>query len=375
MKSLKEADARGKRVFLRVDYNVPIRDGVVYDDNRIESSLPTIRHLIEQQAKIIIGTHLGRPAGSKDLSLSTIPLAKELAKILQRKVYASDFITGPEVRNVIGQMQSGDIFVLGNLRFNPSEEANDGGFASSLASMAEVYVNDAFPVCHREAASIAAITRYIPSYAGLRLEQEITTLGSLLSNPVHPFVLIVGGVKVNDKASVIKYLAPKVDKILIGGAVANTFLAASGEDISHSLFEPKMVLDCQMVLRKYSRKIMLPIDATRETTGHGYKIMDIGPATINRFSKEIKRAKTVLWNGNLGYTEDDRYAIGTKKIAESIAQDKRTAIVAGGDTAAYMDTHNLAGGFSFISTGGGAALELFAGKQLPGIVALENNKQ
>jgi len=372
MKSIRETDVRNKKVFVRVDFNVPMKAGEIEDDSRIKAALPTIQHLLENHAKIILGTHFGKPEGKPSPEFSTVPLAQRLAKLLGHRVSATDYVTGPEVTHLAEELAPGDILLLGNLRFDIGEEENDDVFAQRLAVLAELYVNEAFSVCHREAASVDAITKYLPSYAGFRLESEITTLRLLMADPAHPFVVIIGGVKVKDKAGMISRLAPKADKILVGGGVANTFLVAKGEDIGDSVFDANMVSDCQMMLQKYGSKIKLPLDGVLKKDESGSpKIMDIGPETVKEYRKDILNAKNVLWNGNLGYTEEEKYTAGTGAIAQALRDNKNTTVVAGGDTAGFLNANNLAEGISFISTGGGAALRLLAGERMAGIEALE----
>jgi phosphoglycerate kinase len=358
-----------------VDFNVPMKDGVIMDTNKITAAIPTIKYLLDHSAKIILATHLGKPDG-KDLKLSTKPLAAMLAKLIPVKITAIDEVIGPEVDNLVSQLNSGEILFLGNLRFEYGEEANDDGFASSLARLAEIYCNDGFAECHRNVVSIVAITKYLPSYAGLLVESEIFNLTKLITNPARPFIIIIGGIKVKDKAGAITNLESKVDRILVGGAVGTTFLVAKGQEVSKSVFDTDMVDACKAMIEKYGDKILLPLDASRENLfGQEYSIKDIGPITIKEFTKEIKRAKTIFWNGNLGHTEEEKYAVGTKEIAEAVNANKHIKVVAGGETVSFIHHHNLWQNFTFISTGGGAALEFLAGKKLPGIIALESNHQ
>ena len=372
MKSIRDVEVRNKRVFLRVDFNLPMEKGKITDNNRIKSSIPTIRYLLDNDAKIIIGTHVGRPEGKINTEFSTVPMAQELAKLLGQEVTVTDHVVNDKVLlEKIENMHPKDIIVLGNLRYHPEEEANNNMFAKKLASYADLYVNDAFAVSHRSNASVDAITSHLPSYSGLLLESEITSLSLLLKNPQPPFVLIIGGAKVEDKAKLIETLAIKADKILIGGAVANTFLLAKGEEVGSSLIEKDMVESCKKMIQDFGDKIILPVDAVKDGEGSDSKIMDIGKSTIARFRSEIINAGSIFWNGNLGYTEDERFQEGTKSIAQAIEENTfGTKVAAGGDTVGFLDQNNMQKNFSFVSTGGGAALEFLAGEKLPGIEAL-----
>jgi len=376
MKSIRDVDVRNKKIFLRVDFNVPMKNGQITDTNRIKTAVPTIKFLLDNDARIIIGTHVGRPEGKVNTEFSTIPIAAELAKLLGQEVSVTDHVLNDEIiLKKINELPPKGILLLGNLRFHPEEEANNQYFAKKLASYADIYVNDAFAVSHRSNASVDAITNFIPSYSGLLLESEITSLGLLLKNPQPPFVMIVGGAKVADKAKLIVKLAEKADKVLIGGAVANTFLLSKGQDVGKSLVEPEMVEDCKQMIASLGDKILLPIDTIKEGEGSEAKILDIGPETIAKFRSEILNANSVFWNGNLGYTEDEKYAVGTKAIAQAIADSTfGTKVAAGGDTVGFLDQNNMQKNFSFISTGGGAALEFLAGEKLPGIEALDRNQ-
>ncbi len=372
MESIKNVNVSGKRVFLRVDFNVPLKEGKITDNNRVKAAIPTIDYLVEKGAKVIIGTHLGRPDGKPTPESSTLPVAQELAKLTKHNIIATDHVIGKEVEELVENMKSGDILVLGNLRWHAEEEANDEDFGKTLASYADIYVNDAFAVSHRANASVEAITKYLPSYAGFLLETEVATLGLLFENPESPFVVIIGGAKVKDKAGVIEFLADKADRLLIGGAVANTFLLASGQDVSASLIEEDMVEKCRGMLDKFGSKIVLPVDwVSKEDADSSFAIMDIGEQTRQKFGSIIKEAKAVFINGNLGYTEDEKYQAGTKAIVEAIGESScGTKVAAGGDTVGFINKGGFDKNFSFISTGGGAALELLAGEKLPGVEAL-----
>ena len=374
MRYFQEADLKDKRVFLRVDFNVPMDNGDITDVNRIRAVLPTIKYLVESRAKLIIGTHLGRPDGKNSEETSIAPVAKELQRMLNLKVAMAPGIFGPSVDKLIENLQLGGIVVLENLRWDKREEENDPVFAEELAKYADIYVNDAFAVSHRANASVEAITRYLPSYAGFLLQLETRNLNELLDEPKKPFIIVLGGVKIQDKAGMIMKLAPRADKILVGGGVANTFLKARGEDIGDSVYDAEMVDECAKMLKKFSRKIVLPIDSAKEDLANGsWRILDIGPDAVKKFSDFIKGAETVLWNGNLGMTEDVRFAEGSLAIAKTISSlSGKTTIIAGGDTVGFVRANHLERGVKFLSTGGGAALEFLAGQKLPGIEALKN---
>ena len=371
MKSISEADVKNKKVFLRTDFNVPMKDGKIVDDNRIKSALPTLNYLIDHKAKIILGTHIGRPEGVRSEATSIFPVAQRLSKLLDKQIMYVDEVIGPKVDEAVNKLQPGDVLVLANLRWEKGEEENDLLFAKKLASCADIYVNDAFAVSHRANASVEAITKYLPGYAGSLLDLEVTTLDLIFHAPKSPFVAIIGGAKIKDKSKMVKALAEKADNVLIGGAVANTFLMARGENVGDSLVEADMIDECRAILNKYSNKVVLPFDSIKDDSAETFKIMDIGPETIAKWKGIIGEANTILWNGNLGYTEDEKYAAGTLAIAKAIGENSCGAkVVAGGDTGGFIDDHGLYKNFSFISTGGGAALEFLAGEKLPGIEAL-----
>lgn len=371
MRLVQDADVKNKKVFLRVDFNVPINEGVISDNYRIKTALPTIQYLVERKAKVIIGTHFGRPEGQKSTETSLALIAKELEKLLGSSVTLAPDVLGGSVSQMVDALESGQVMMLENLRWDAREEKDDAGFAQELGGLAEIYVNDAFAVSHRANASVHTITKFLPSYAGLLMQSEITNLTFLLTNPEPPFVLIVGGVKVDDKAGMIDKLAPKADTILVGGGVANTFLKAKGIDIGESVYDEKMVPECERMLNDYSIKIVLPIDAAKEPTASGsFKILDLGPETISKFVTEIKKAKTVLWNGSLGKNEEPLYQKGMTAIAQAMGGLNEKTVIAGGDTVGFILEHGLEKGISFLSTGGGAALEYLAGEKLPGIEVL-----
>jgi len=402
MRILQDAEIKNKKVFLRVDFNVPMHGDQITDNNRIKAVIPTLKYLVGEKAKIIIGAHLGRPEGQKSAETSLMPVAKELQRLLNLKVALAPDILSPETEKMVESLQAGGIVMLENLRWDPEEEQNDAGFARKLANFAEVYINDAFAVSHRANASVEAIAKFLPSYAGFLLQEEVEKL-SALNNPRSPFVLIIGGIKVKDKAGVIKELAPKSSHILLGGGVANTFLKAKGEDIGKSVYDEEMVEQCREMLDKYKDKIILPVDyatssvistgveksdtqchpelvegshpypkdlSTSARDDNNFKILDLGPNTIETYAREIKKAKTVFWNGSLGYSEDPEFRTGMKAVAQAMALVSGTTVIAGGDTVGFVKEEGLDKNISFISTGGGAALEFLAGEKLPGIEAL-----
>lgn len=367
MKSLEDANLASKKVLLRLDLDTPISDGKVTDNFRLISALSTIHFLLNRRAKIIICGHLGRPSGKKSNELSLKPVIQELSNLLGQKIMFASDLFGEETVQAIETLSDGQIIALENLRFESGEEANSRTFASKLAKYAEVFVNESFATSHREAASLVAITEFLPSYAGLLLEREVGVLTQLLSRPARPFIVIMGGAKIADKLPVISSLCQHADKILIGGGIANTFMAAQGDDVKSSLIEKDQFTNAKNILKRYKDKIVLPTDFIWEKD----KILDVGEATIAQFENYIDKAKTIFWNGPLGFAEDERFAIGSVKIANHIAQTDATTIIGGGNTIEILSKHKLIKEMSFVSTGGGAALELLSGKQLPAIKALE----
>ena len=381
MKLLQEANFKGKKVFLRVDLNVPMKDGVIEDDNRIVAVLPTIKYILDHGGKIILGAHLGRPEGKNELSYSLWPVASRLAELLELKVNFTEPAPIYELND--------NILLLENLRFDPREEANDAEFARMLADKTRdesfdsaqdrhgelgLYVNDAFAVSHRANASVEAITKFLSSYAGLLLQKEIENLTKIIENPEHPLIVVIGGVKVKDKAGVISKLAETADKILLGGGVANTFIKANGQNISNSVYDEDMVDDCKEMLDKYKDKIVLPGDFVKEPDENGtFKILDIGGQTRTDFSNTIKSAKTVFWNGSLGHSEDSRCCGGMTSVAKAMNEVDGLTVIAGGDTVGFVRANGLDKNISFISTGGRAALEFLMGEKVPGLQALNES--
>lgn len=378
MNTLDNVNVSGKRVFYRPDYNVPLKDGVIQDDYRFMATLPTLDTLLDGGAKLIIGFHIGRPEGKKVAELETRPIAERIAdQYPNRVVHLAHELFDPEVEKTIAAMQNGDILVLPNLRFWPEEDKNDVGFARKLADMAEIYVNDAFACDHREAASIVGIPKLLPSYTGKLLCDELTNLGGLVQKPEHPFVVVMGGAKVSDKIEVIKQLAVDADHILIGGAMANTFLLAKGEKIGDSLAEKDKVDLAEKLMKDLGDKLVLAEDFVKdEEKEEGFKYLDIGPKSVETFKTHLKEAKLIFWNGSLGYIEDPKFAKATNEIAQFIGNLKDVqSIIAGGDTVETITKLGMHDKFTFVSTGGGAALEYLAGEELPGVMALEEASQ
>jgi 3-phosphoglycerate kinase len=388
--SIEDLDVSGKRVFVRVDFNVPLDDGKVADDTRIVAALPTIRYLTEHDAKVILASHLGRPKGKVAEKYRMDPVARRLSELLGKPVKKLEDCVGADVENAVKQMQPGDVILLENLRFHAEEEANEDRFAKQLAGLADVYVNDAFGTAHRAHASTEGITRFIgKSAAGFLMDKEIKYFTEVLTHPARPFVTVLGGAKVSDKIGAIDNLLDKADIFLIGGGMAYTFLAIKGVKIGDSLFEEDKTDVAREEMdkaKKMGKEFLLPVDhiigdkltedaQVKTVEGDipdGWKGLDIGPKTVSLFSDRLKKAKTVVWNGPLGAFEIPKFADGTKKIAQVIAQSDAISVIGGGDTAAAVTQFGLADKMSHISTGGGASLEMLEGRKLPGIEALSD---
>lgn len=391
VKTLADAEVSGKRVLCRVDFNVPLADGVVTDDTRIQAALPTITYLMEHGAKVILCSHLGRPEGTGyQAEFSLAPVAEHLSKVLGKPVaFAKDTI-GESAKETVASLSDGDVALLENVRFDKREKKNDPEFAEALASLADVYVNDAFGAAHRAHASTAGVAAYLPAYAGMLMEKEVTTLTSMLDNPNHPFVAILGGSKVSDKVAVIDALIDKCDTLIIGGGMCFTFLVVQGYSVGTSLMEQDWVERVSAMLEKAKNKgvsILLPSDvvcadafandANTVTCGvdaipQNMMGLDIGPETTKAYADAIASAKTVFWNGPMGVFEMSSFEAGTKGVALAVAANKDAdTIIGGGDSVAAVNKFDLADQMTFISTGGGASMELVQGEALPGVEALK----
>jgi phosphoglycerate kinase len=388
--TVRDLDIRGKKVFCRVDFNVPLNDeGKITDDTRIVGALPTIRYIIEQGGRLILASHLGRPKGAPDARYSLAPVAPHLAALLGTKVAMAPDCIGPEVQGMTENMRDGEVLLLENVRFHAGETKNDPDFSRQLASLAEIYVNDAFGAAHRAHASTEGVAHLLsPAAAGFLMEKEIRYLGQALSAPERPFVAVLGGAKVSDKITVIENLLDKVDTLLIGGGMAYTFLKSQGIAIGSSLVEEDRIGMAGELLAEAARKgvsLLLPEDhliasefkaeaegKTCDSVGipEGWMALDIGPRTMERYAAALRNAATVVWNGPMGVFEFDAFAQGTMTIAHALAESKALSIIGGGDSVAAVNKSGLADRMSHISTGGGASLEFLEGKALPGVVAL-----
>jgi phosphoglycerate kinase len=388
-KTIKDVEVKGKRVLVRVDFNVPMEEGKVTDDRRIREALPTIQYLLEHGAKVILMSHLGRPKGGPDPKYKVDAVGVRLSELLNRPVKKLDQTAGPEVEAAVKAMGSGEVILLENTRFQKEEEKNDPAFSAQLAALGEVYVNDAFGSAHRAHASTAGVTDTLrPAVAGFLLEKELNYLGRALTNPERPFIAIMGGAKISDKISVIENLLAQVDSLLIGGGMANTFLAAQELEVGSSLVEREAMETARKLLEEHSEKLILPVDAVVakefkaeaeskivpvDEVPEGWMILDIGPATVAHFANRLAAAKTVVWNGPMGVFEFPRFAEGTFAVARALSNlEDATTIIGGGDSAAAVEESGLADKMSHISTGGGASLEFLEGKVLPGVAALDD---
>lgn len=394
--TIREKDVAGRRVLVRVDFNVPLDDQQrITDDTRIRAALPTIDYLLEHGAAVILMSHLGRPDGRVSEILRLTPVARRLSELLGRRVATATDCVGPEIEKAARDLQPGDVLLLENVRFHAAEEKNDPEFARQLASLGEIYVNDAFGTAHRAHASTAGVARYLPAVAGFLMEKELNFLGSALETPVRPFAAIIGGAKVSDKIAVLERLIGLVDALLIGGGMANTFLRAEGYEIGASLCEESKLDVARKLLaqaRQRGIRLLLPTDVViadrfaadaerrvvaSEAVSQGWRILDIGPATVEAFRQALSNAQTIIWNGPMGVAEMPAFAQGTRAMVEILAG--RTAggaitIIGGGDSAVTVEQAGAADKMTHVSTGGGASLEFLEGRALPGVAALEDER-
>ena len=389
LNTIRECDFSGKKALIRVDFNVPIKDGVVTDDTRIRAALPTLKYLLDNGASLVVMSHRGRPKGKKNPEFSMAPIAKRFSELLGKDVQLASDVIGEEVTRQVASMKAGDVLLLENVRFYSEEEGNDPDFAKNLASLGDVYVNDAFGTAHRAHASTEGVSHYLPSYAGFLIEKEVKFMAPLLSNPEKPFVAIIGGSKVSSKISVLESLVRTCDTIVIGGGMAYTFLSVQGHTIGKSLVEEEYKDVASSFLAKAKEKgvqVILPVDhlcgAEFKEDAEAVSVdstdipenligMDIGPKTISMIVDAVTKAKSVVWNGPMGVFEFDAFAEGTLTVAKALAESQATSVVGGGDSVAAINKFNLADKISHVSTGGGASLEFLEGKVLPGIKALE----
>jgi len=392
--TVRDIEVAGKRALVRVDFNVPLdeKTGKITDDSRIRATLPTIKYLIEQGAKVILCSHLGRPKGKIVEKLRLAVVAQRLSQILGQPVMVTKDSIGPDVEKAIEKLQGGDVLLLDNLRFHSAEERDSPVFARALARLADIYVNDAFGTSHRSHASIVRVAEYLPSVAGLLLEKEVKTLGSILENPAHPFGGLLGGAKVSDKVGMLENILNRVDSLLIGGGMAAIFLKAKSYEVGLSLIEADRLDTAVGLMEKASRngvRLLLPVDVivadgldaeakvkvvSTENIPPRLRIVDIGPQTIKNFSEELRKCKTIFWNGPMGIYEIPQFAEGTKAMARLLAGLDATTIIGGGSTAEIVIEMKLADKMTFVSTGGGATLRFLSGKTLPGVEALLNKE-
>ncbi|MDQ7828812.1 MAG: phosphoglycerate kinase [Armatimonadota bacterium] len=388
--TIRDVAVDGRRVLVRVDFNVPLEDGRITDDLRIRAALPTIRYLLERGARVILCSHLGRPRGRPDPALRLAPVAQRLGELLGQPVHTVEAVVGPEVEAAVARLERGEVLLLGNLRFHPGEEANDDAFARQLAALADLYVNDAFGAAHRAHASTVGVARYLPAVAGLLMEKELAYLGRVLDDPVRPFAAILGGKKVSDKIPVIRHLLTRADALLLGGAMTYTFLKARGLEVGKSLWEPEMVPLARELMEEAQRRevrLELPVDvvvAPAADPGVPHQVvpveaippeqmgLDIGPRTRERFAAVVERAGTVVWNGPMGVFEVPPFDAGTRTVAEAMARSQAITVVGGGDSAAAVRRLGLEERMTHVSTGGGAALEFLEGRVLPGVAVLQD---
>jgi phosphoglycerate kinase len=386
-KTIKDIAVKDKRVLVRVDFNVPLKDSAVADDTRIQAALPTIEYLLDNGAAVLLCSHLGRPKGEVKPEYSLRPVADHLNTLIGQPVSFVDDCIGPKAEEAADKLKSGEVLVLENTRFHAEEEGNDPEMSRQLAALADIFINDAFGSAHRAHASTTGVAAHLPSVAGFLMEKEIRYLGQAIANPERPFVAILGGAKISDKIDVIHNLLEKADLVLIGGGMANTFFKAQGFEVGDSLIEEQAVETASLLLGQSDQRLRLPVDmviadAFDENAAHktmpigdvpeGWRILDIGPETVKAFAEALKEAGTVVWNGPMGVFEFPPFAKGTFGLAEAVANSGATSIVGGGDSAAAVRRSGLGDKITHISTGGGASLEMLEGKTLPGLAALQD---
>jgi phosphoglycerate kinase len=384
-KTVRDIDIKGKRVLMRVDYNVPMADGKVTDDKRIKASLPTIQYVLEQGASVILMSHLGRPKNGPDPEFSLKPVAEVLAGLLGKPVKMAPDCVGPQVEAMAKALKPGDVLLLENTRFHPTEEKNDLELAKQMAVLGDVFVNDAFGSAHRAHSSTEGVARFLPAVSGFLMEQELEYLDKATANPEHPYVAILGGAKISDKIGVVENLLKKCDKLIIGGGMANTFLAAKGFNMQDSLVEPASIETAKAILAKSGDKVILPVDAViadkfeaeanskvvdADKIPAGWRMMDVGPKTLEAYQRALSGAKLIVWNGPVGVFEMPKFAAGTFALANMLAESGATTIIGGGDSASAVKKAGVAKKMTHVSTGGGASLEFLEGKVLPGVAAL-----
>ena len=386
-KTVKDIDLKGKRVFIRVDFNVPMADGKVTDDKRIKASLPTIKYVLEQGGSVILASHLGRPKAGPAPEFSLRAASEVLAGLLGVPVKMAPDCVGPEVEAMAKELKPGEVLMLENTRFHKGEEKNDLDLAKQMAALADVYVMDAFGSAHRAHSSTEGIARFLPAVSGFLMEQELEYLGRAVANPEHPYIAILGGAKISDKILVVETLLSKADKLIIGGGMANTFLAAKGFNMQDSLVEEVSIETARSILAKSGDKIILPVDAVIadkfdaeantqvvdvDKIPAGWRMMDVGPRTLDMYKRELEGAKLIVWNGPVGVFEMPKFAEGTFGLAKLLAESGATTVIGGGDSASAVKKAGVAKQMTHVSTGGGASLEYLEGKELPGVAALND---
>jgi phosphoglycerate kinase len=386
-KTVRDIDLKGKRVLMRVDFNVPMADGKVTDDKRIRASLPTIQYILEQGASLILMSHLGRPKGGPDPEFSLKAASEVLAGLLNRPVQMAPDCVGQTVQKMADALKPGEVLMLENTRFHAGEEKNDLDLARQMASLAEVYVNDAFGSAHRAHSSTEGIARFLPAVSGFLMEQELEYLGRAVSNPEHPYIAILGGAKISDKILVVETLLSQCDKLIIGGGMANTFLAAQGLNMQDSLVETASIETARGILNKSADKLVLPVDvviadrfeADAESQvvdvgkiPAGWRALDVGPKTLELYKHALEGAKLIVWNGPVGVFEMPKFAEGTFALARMLAESGATTVIGGGDSASAVKKAGVAKQMTHVSTGGGASLEFLEGRELPGVAALQD---